>query len=85
MIELARSRAYFEVSDKLLELCNKLVLKTNVNKLNDSQGYSVSQYKAICLIIHANHLSSIFPNEKNMIFYLKERLKIENLFTLRYF
>lgn len=47
MIELARSRAYFEVSDKLLELCNKLVRKTNVNKLNDSQGYSISTFQNI--------------------------------------
>lgn len=63
MIELARSRAYFEVSDKLLELCNKLARKTNVNKLNNSQGYSVStfqQYKAIHLIIYMQIIWVIF-------------------------
>lgn len=89
MIELARSRAYFEVSDKLLELCNKLARKTTLHqqtqRLSRISNFNVSQYKAIHLIIHANNLSYIFFNEENMVFYLKERLKIENLFTLRYF
>lgn len=75
MIELARSRAYFEVSDKLLELCNKLARKTTLHQQTRQTLKDIQFQRFTILSDTFNYARQIilvifFFNEESIIFYL---------------